>query len=56
MKKELKPNLDHVIADIQVETIVFTKLVVSIIEFVAVAIESFQPVQFEIEPVQIEYP
>ncbi len=47
-------NLDHVIDKIQIEFVVSTKLVFSIIEHVATVIESFEPVQVVIEHVQIE--
>jgi hypothetical protein len=47
-------NLDHVIDKIQIEFVVSTKLVFSIIKHVVAVIESFQPVQLVIEPIQIK--
>jgi hypothetical protein len=49
IEEEPKPNLDQVIDNIQVEPVVSAEPVVSIIELVAIATESFQPVQIEIE-------
>ncbi len=50
IEEELKPNLDKVIDNIQVEPVVSTELIISITEFVAIAIEPFQPI---VELVQI---
>jgi hypothetical protein len=49
IEEELEPNLNHVINNIQVKLVVFTELVVSIIELVVAAIKSFKLVQPEIE-------
>ncbi len=56
IKGDLKPKLDHVIDNIQVELIVFAKLVVSITKLVIINTKSFQPIQLEVEPIQIENP
>ncbi len=51
IKEELKPNLDQVIDNIQIEPIMYAKLVVSITKLVVVATKSFQRVQPEVEPI-----
>jgi hypothetical protein len=56
IKEKPKPNLDKVIDNIQAEHVVFIEHVVSITNFVAIATKSFQHVQTEVEPLQIENP
>ncbi len=48
--------MDKVIDKSQVELVVSAKPIVSIIEPVVVATKSFQLVQLEVEPIQIENP
>jgi hypothetical protein len=51
IEEELKPNLDKIIDNIQVEPVMSIEPIVSIIESITIAIEPFQLVQLVVERV-----
>ncbi len=56
IEEKPEPNLDQVIDNVQGKLVMYVELVVSIIEPVIVDIESFQPIQPIVEPIQIKNP